>query len=143
MNNFQKLVNLILEKPTIFVSSKSYHEVCSFLSGYHLAISDSMNGFSEMLVLKYDGGSDLTWRDLALLIIFEGDKEKIDKVSDNAEILEEAFKGLQLLFDEYFSLRYDKSEKDWLNTIVKDYDNWLRHKSQERNQKNNSNQRVN
>ena len=128
MNEFQKLVTLILKKPHIF-NYDSYKEICAFIEGYNFGKDrKELDCFSEMLVLKFDGGRFIHWPKLSLLIIFGEGSKKIEMVETDTKILKEALNGLQNLFGEFFANALSES---WKKSIRESYGKWLQNRSKE------------
>jgi len=89
---FLDLINEIVRYPGMFISGKTYGEFVALIYGFDAALkNEPLEGFREWLVLKYNGGNNLTWSTLILCLL------KIDLpsfVSGPTELHMRAIEGL-------------------------------------------------
>jgi len=112
---FETLALSLCQRPGMYVSSPSTSSVCAYLSGFDAARSGGpLQGLKEWLVVRSNGGDNLTWESLAL-------SQLMSEPSVPPAHLDERLARLGDLLTEFFGFRATHG----LTTIFYEYSNWL------------------
>lgn len=121
MRSFVQHVEAVCERPGMFVAGGSYREVEALLVGYNLATCDGgLVGFREWLVVRLDGGNNLSWSPLVLQAAFP-ETLAVDPDSFSAEQTRTALTTLRDLVADFVATR----ERVGLPAILLSHHKWL------------------
>jgi hypothetical protein len=64
---FEEVVRRLCARPGMYVVPPTFGSVCAYLSGFNAARGEGpLVGFREWLIVRSNGGNNLTWDGLAL-----------------------------------------------------------------------------
>jgi hypothetical protein len=124
--DYPKLFSEIHQRPGMYGLDGSYHDYCTYLLGLDMGNDRQLLvGFTELLVPRVGGGSNLTWTSLVLHLAFPGRSSgwAIEAAGDGKKV---AVDLLFTLLDEFFETR---SKHGGTLAIFDRYLTWLKAQS--------------
>ncbi|MGW6282941.1 hypothetical protein [Kribbella sp. NPDC055071] len=116
--DFQKMVRSIRSRPAVYGLDGSLASLEAFILGWDLGSQGSMLlGFREWLVLRFDGGNNLSWQAL-IRRMHKMEVEREGRIEPDLSA-----DGLFDVLDRFFD---DRNQSDGILRIYAMYADWLR-----------------
>ena len=116
---FPDLICHLCKRPGMYVRSAYFSSVCAYINGYDEARDGGpLAGFREWLIVRADGGNNLTWDGLVMLLVMPDADQTGPLAADQETRL---LQGMAGLFEEFFGFRQEHG----ITKIHHDYARWL------------------
>jgi hypothetical protein len=123
MHQHRELFEQIRTRIGMYLLEETYAEAAALVLGYDLACEGGvLVGFREWLVVRLDGGSNLSWPALVLQAAFPSARDPQRAVLANLEAQRHAIDTLFGLLAEYDNVR---TRPDGLKDVFLAFDQWL------------------
>jgi hypothetical protein len=124
MHQHRELFEQIRTRTSMFLLEETYAEAAALVLGYDLACEGGvLVGFREWLVVRLDGGSNLSWPALVMQAAFPSAGDPQRAVIANPKAQRHAIDTLFGLLAEYDDAR---TKPDGLKGVFLAFDRWLR-----------------
>jgi len=113
------------ERPLMYISNETFGEVVAFISGFDVAShGGTLGGFREWLIVKFDGGNNLSWSALVLdcFALQQPGAGKLVTASDNLAAIAYLFETLDQFMNE-------QRTPEGVRRVYVRYQQWLRRQS--------------
>jgi hypothetical protein len=125
MPDDQRLFADLRRVPGMFVWHVSYDTLISFIDGYDTALQGgALRGFREWLVVKNNGGGNLTWSGLVLCLAFPDAEDPFEALNASPESQKRALNKLFDLIEAFIQIREDRV-RDGIRQVFFEYEKWL------------------